>query len=220
MQPIRHWRLIAAAAAASAALLLFLEYGPQVRSPGKTVQQPMLAAGSEGSGSANALVLSVFDEPRTLPEIRFQDDQGHDLTLANFRGRVLLLNVWATWCVPCRKEMPTLDRLESRLGGKDFQVIGLSIDRKGIESVKDFYREVGVEKLAIFLDPSGRGTHDLAIPGVPTTLLIDREGREVARKIGEAEWDSPELVSLVERTIHSQSASNANTTSKNEVRDR
>ena len=184
MQPIRHWRLIATAAAASAALLLFLEYGPQVRSPGKTVQQPMLAAGSEGSGSANALVLSVFDEPRTLPEIRFQDDQGHDLTLANFRGRVLLLNVWATWCVPCRKEMPTLDRLESRLGGKDFQVIGLSIDRKGVESVKDFYREVGVEKLAIFLDPSGRGTHDLAIPGVPTTVLIDREGREVARKIG------------------------------------
>jgi hypothetical protein len=86
MQPIRHWRLIATAAAASAALLLFLEYGPQVRSPGKAVQQPMLAAGSEGSGSANALVLSVFDEPRTLPEIRFQDDQGHDLTLANFRG--------------------------------------------------------------------------------------------------------------------------------------
>jgi len=116
--------------------------------------------------------------------------------------------------------MPTLDRLESRLGGKDFQVIGLSIDRKGIESVKDFYREVGVEKLAIFLDPSGRGTRDLAIPGVPTTLLIDREGREVARKLGEAEWDSPELVSLVEKTIHSQSASNANTTSKNEVRDR
>ena len=180
----------------------------------------MLAAGSEGSGSANALVLSVFDEPRTLPEIRFHNDQGHDLTLANFRGRVLLLNVWATWCVPCRKEMPTLDRLESRLGGKDFQVIGLSIDRKGVESVKDFYREVGVEKLAIFLDPSGRGTRDLAIPGVPTTLRIDREGREVARKLGEAEWDSPELVSLVEKTIHSQSASNANTTSKNEVRDR
>ena len=116
--------------------------------------------------------------------------------------------------------MPTLDRLESRLGGKDFQVIGLSIDRKGVESVKDLYREVGVEKLAIFLDPSGRGTHDLAIPGVPTTLLINREGHEVARKLGEAEWDSPELVSLVEKTIHSQCASNANTTSKDEVRDR
>jgi thiol-disulfide isomerase/thioredoxin len=141
-----------------------------------------------------------------LPEIRFQDDQGHDLTLADFRGRVLLLNVWATWCVPCRKEMPTLDRLQERLGGKDFLVMALSIDRKGIEAVKDFYREVGVEKLAIYFDPSGKGSHGLAIPGVPTTLLVNREGREVARKLGEAQWDSPEMVSLVERTIQGRSA--------------
>jgi hypothetical protein len=102
--------------------------------------------------------------------------------------------------------MPTLDRLQERLGGKDFLVMALSIDRKGIEAVKDFYREVGVEKLAIYLDPSGEGSHGLAIPGVPTTLLINREGREVARKLGEAQWDSPEMVSLVERTIQGRSA--------------
>jgi thiol-disulfide isomerase/thioredoxin len=153
-------------------------------------------------------LLSVFDQPRHLPEIRFQDDQGHDLTLADFRGRVVLLNVWATWCVPCREEMPSLDRLQARLGGEDFLVIALSIDRKGVEAVRGFYNEVGVERLAIYLDPSGKGSQGLAIPGVPTTLLINREGREVARKLGEAVWDSPEIVSLVEWTIRGQSASN------------
>ena len=105
--------------------------------------------------------------------------------------------------------MTTLDRLETRLGGKDFLVMALSIDRKGVEAARDFYQQVGVRKLAIYVDPSGKGSHGLAIPGVPTTMLIDRAGREVARKMGEAEWDSPEMVALVERTIHSQSASGA-----------
>ena len=87
--------------------------------------------------------------------------------------------------------------------------MALSIDRKGAEAVRGFYREVGVEKLAIYLDPWGKGSRSLAIPGVPTTLLIDREGREVARKMGEAKWDSPEMVSLVERTMRGQSARTA-----------
>lgn len=198
--------------AASAAIVLWVveyAYAPRLLSwleDPKRIEAP--AAGSS-SPATNPLQLSVFEQPRLIPEIRFQDEQGHDLTLADFRGRVVLLNVWATWCVPCRKEMPTLDRLQARLGGKDFLVMALSIDRNGIEAVRGFYQEVGVQKLAIYVDPSGRGSHRLAIPGVPTTLLIDREGREVARKMGEAQWDSPEMVSLVERVIRGQSASNA-----------
>jgi len=190
-------------------VLLFvgLEYGSQLLSPETAVRQPAPATGSTGSG--NRLELSVFDQPHALPEVRFQDDQGRDLTLGDFRGRVVVLNVWATWCVPCRKEMPALDRLQARLGGKDFLVVALSIDRKGVEAVRGFYQEVGVENLAMYVDPSGRGSRGLGLPGVPTTLLIDQEGREVARKMGEAEWDGPEMVSLVERTMHGQSARNA-----------
>jgi thiol-disulfide isomerase/thioredoxin len=207
-QPIRHRLLIAATTAASAVVLLLvgLGYGSRVLSPETAVRQPAPATGSTGSASGNQLDISVFDQPRALPEVRFQDDQGRDMTLGDFRGRVVVLNVWATWCVPCRKEMPTLDRLQARLGGKDFLVVALSIDRKGVEAVRGFYQEVGVENLAIYVDPSGKGSHALAIPGVPTTLLIDREAREVARKMGEAEWDSPEMVSLVERTTHGQPA--------------
>jgi thiol-disulfide isomerase/thioredoxin len=206
-------RLAILAAAVSAVVLLTLgyEYGRQAVSPESAVREPAPVVGNDSSAaSGNPLELSTFDKPRDLPEIRFADDQGHDLTLADFRGRVVLLNLWATWCVPCRKEMPALDRLQAKLGGKEFLVIPLSIDRDGVASVKRFYQELGLEKLGIYVDPSGKGARALAIPGVPTTLLIDRQGREVARKMGAAEWDAPEMVALIERTTHGQSASEGN----------
>ncbi len=207
--PHRYGLLIMAMVAAVGALLLIFGLGgsPQVSSRQEAAHAPSAAAVPAETAPANPLELSVYDQPRPVPEIRFQDDQSHDLTLGDFRGRVVLLNLWATWCVPCRQEMPTLDRLQARLGGKDFLVMALSIDRKGIEAVRGFYQEVGVKQLAIYVDPSGKGSHGLAIPGVPTTLLIDREGREVARKMGAAEWDSPEMVALIERTMRGQSVS-------------
>lgn len=201
----------AVTAAASAVVLVLLghDIGRRVFSHASAVRQPAPAADSAGSAvSANPFHLSVVDQPRALPEIRFQDDQDHDLTLADFRNRVVLLNVWATWCVPCRKEMPALDRLQARLGGKDFLVMALSIDLEGVAAVKRFYQEVGVEKLAMYVDPSGRGSHGLGLPGVPTTFLIDRQGREVARKMGAAEWDAPEMLSVIQQSMHPQSASN------------
>ena len=203
--------MLAVTTAASLLVVALLghDIARRASSPATRAAGPATATGSASPAeAAKPLELSVFDQPRPAPEIRIQNEQGHDLTLADFRGRVVLLNVWSTWCVPCRQEMPTLDRLQDRLGGKDFLVMALSIDRKGVEAVRGFYREVGIEKLAIYVDPSGKGSHALAIPGVPTTLLIDREGREVARKMGEAEWDSPEMVALIERTIRGQSASN------------
>ena len=206
-------RSVLAALAASSllvAVLLGYDIARRASSPATQVAAPITATGSTSpDSSTNPLALSVFEPPRPLPEIRFRDDQGHDLTLADFRGRAVLLNLWATWCVPCRQEMLTLDRLEARLGGKDFLVMALSVDRRGIDAVRGFYREVGVQKLAIYLDPSGEGSRDLSIPGVPATLLIDQEGREVARKMGAAEWDGPEMVSLIQRTMRGSSAGKA-----------
>jgi len=202
-----------AAVAGSAIVLLVLgyEYGRQAFSPASAVREPAPAVEAGGSpDSVKPLELSVFDRPRDLPEIHFADEEGHELTLGDFRGRVVLLNVWATWCVPCRKEMPTLDRLQAKLGGKDFLVIPLSIDREGVAPVKRFYQELKFEKLAIYVDPSGKGSRTLVIPGVPTTLLIDRQGREIARKMGPAEWDGQEMVSLVEQTMHAQTGSEGN----------
>src|SRR6266851_4664606 len=123
MTPVGKRRAVMASAAAASLLvagLLDYDIARRLSWPVEHVAEPATAADSAGpAGSANQLELSVFEQPRPVPEIRFQDGQGHDLTLADFRGRVVLLNVWATWCVPCRQEMPTLDRLQARLGGKE-----------------------------------------------------------------------------------------------------
>ncbi len=189
-------------------LMLGLGYGPRFFPRRAAVQESAGVTVPIGSSvEANPLELSVFDQPRALPEIRFSNDQDHEFTLGDFRGRVVLLNVWATWCVPCREEMPALDRLQARLGGEEFLVIPLSIDRQGAAAVKRFYRELGLEKFGIYIDPSGQASRALALPGVPTTLLIDRGGREVARKMGAGEWNGSEMVALVRRTMDARSSS-------------
>ena len=132
--------------------------------------------------------------PQPVADIRFQDADGKPYTLSNFRGKVVLLNVWATWCAPCRKEMPALDRLQQKLGGAEFEVIALSIDGGGAAAVRRFYDEIGIHTLTIYVDPTTEATGKLRALGIPTTLLLDREGRERWRKTGPAEWDSPEIM--------------------------
>ncbi len=143
--------------------------------------------------------------PKPVPEIQFQDSEGKALTLQDFRGRVILLNIWATWCLPCRREMPTLDRLQAKLGGPDFEVLPLSIDRNGFEAITKFYREVGVKHLAMYLDGSAQAASTLGAVGLPTTLLIDRDGRELGRLAGTAEWDSPDMIALINGYLAKQS---------------
>ena len=141
--------------------------------------------------------LQVHEAPRALPELAITDRNGDPVTLTEFRGKTVLLNLWATWCVPCREEMPALDRLQARLGGDAFQVVALSIDRGGAEVVQRFYAEIGIRNLEIFTDPTGKVARDLAIPGLPVTLLVDGEGRETARAIGPVAWDEPEILEFI-----------------------
>jgi thiol-disulfide isomerase/thioredoxin len=139
---------------------------------------------------------SMHPAPRPLPEIRFENGDGEAMSLADFRASVVLVNIWATWCAPCRREMPTLDRLHATLGGSDFQVVALSIDRKGLPAVREFYAELGLETLPIYVDETGEAQRALSVLGLPTTLLLDRDGDEVGRLLGPAEWDSPEMVAF------------------------
>jgi thiol-disulfide isomerase/thioredoxin len=136
----------------------------------------------------------ISDPPKEIATIVFIDGQGIARTLADFKNKVVVLNIWATWCVPCRREMPALDRLQTALGGPDFEVVPVSIDRKGIEAVGQFFNEIEVHKLAAYLDTSGQAVRALGAVGLPTTLVLDRDGREIARVIGPAEWDDPEIV--------------------------
>ncbi|MBI3434518.1 MAG: TlpA family protein disulfide reductase [Proteobacteria bacterium] len=139
--------------------------------------------------------------PKPVNAVTFTDGQGRPLTLEDFRGKVVLVNIWATWCGPCRHEMPSLDRLQASLGGAAFGVVALSIDRSGIEVVRKFYAENGIRNLALYVDSSGRAARELGAVGVPATLLIDREGRELGRMVGPAEWDDPAMLAFLRRVV-------------------
>ncbi|MGQ0749139.1 MAG: TlpA family protein disulfide reductase [Betaproteobacteria bacterium] len=153
------------------------------------------------SAVAEKGVFSVLAKPTTLPDVTFTDGEGRSMRLSNFRGKTILLNVWATWCAPCRKEMPALERLQARLGGPGFQVVAVSIDRGGAVAVKSFYEELAIEELRIYVDTTIQVSSNLNAIGLPTTLLIDAQGREIGRKVGPAEWDSPEVVKMIEKYL-------------------
>jgi thiol-disulfide isomerase/thioredoxin len=152
---------------------------------------------------------ALHESPRPVAEIQFANGQGEAMSLADFHGKVVLLNIWATWCVPCRREMPTLDRLQAELGGPDFEVVALSIDRKGLPAVQQFYEEIGLATLPVYVDQSGSAQRSLRVLGIPTTLLVDRAGNEIGRLAGPAEWDSPEMVSFIRGYIEQQSGTAA-----------
>jgi thiol-disulfide isomerase/thioredoxin len=139
--------------------------------------------------------------PKPVPELRFNDANGKAHTLADFRGKVLLLNLWATWCEPCREEMPALDRLEAKLGGERFQVIALSVDQQGPAIARKFYAQVGIKALPLYVDPTAKAAFTLDAAGLPATLLIDREGREIGRHLGAVKWDDAAVVARLRRAI-------------------
>ncbi len=139
-----------------------------------------------------------------VPEVTFLDADGNERSLSDFQGRVVVLNLWATWCAPCRKEMPSLDRLQAALGGDDFDVIALAVDRGDLSKVLSFYEDVGIENLRVYHDPTAKAGRTLRAPGLPTTLIIDRKGQEVGRVLGDAEWDGEDVLSLLNAVIAEQ----------------
>lgn len=189
--------LLAIAGIAVLAVSLLMAYREGTHTATRTAAPTREAAGS--GGNTTGVVFNIYRQPRALPNIRFVDGKGQAVTLRDFRGKVVLLNIWATWCPPCRAEMPTLDRLRAELGGPDFEVVALSIDagQQDLYLVQEFYLQTDIKSLGIYMDSSGKASRDLNIAGLPTSLLIDREGREIGRKIGPAEWDSPEIVKLI-----------------------
>jgi thiol-disulfide isomerase/thioredoxin len=145
--------------------------------------------------------IPLHETPKPVPEISFHDEQGNALTLEDWRGKIVALNIWATWCGPCRAEMPTLDRLQGLLGGDRFDVVALSIDRAGVGVVRRFFDQVRIENLAIFIDETGRSARDLKVFGLPATIILGPDGHELGRLVGPAEWDTPEMIDFFETLI-------------------
>ncbi len=140
---------------------------------------------------------TLLAPPVPAPQTSFTDGSGRELSLAAFKGKVVLLNFWATWCAPCVREMPTLDRLQARLGGQGLAVVAVSEDTGGLAVVSPFFKQYSLDNLEIYLDPTGELSRSFGLKGLPTTLLIDAEGHVVGGLEGPAEWDSPDARSLI-----------------------
>ena len=156
---------------------------------------------SVGAAFSNPQGFALHDTPQPVINVRYDKEDGSRGDMEDFRGKVILVNVWATWCVPCREEMPTLDALQAELGDDGFEVVALSIDRAGLPAVRRFYDEIGIANLRIYVDKTMLSATALRTVGLPTTILIDAQGQELGRLVGPAEWDDPEMVSFLRSFI-------------------
>ena len=139
--------------------------------------------------------------PKDIAAFSFADGTGAPLDLSHWKGKVVLLNLWATWCAPCRKEMPELAQLQKLLGSADFEVVAISEDLKGAQASAVFLKDSGAENLALYVDPKMAALNALQSIGLPTTLLIGRDGKEIGRLLGPADWASKDAQDLVKATL-------------------
>ncbi|GMG82838.1 hypothetical protein LNKW23_20510 [Paralimibaculum aggregatum] len=168
---------------------------------GAAALAPEARAGLAALATGAMAKLVVHESPRAPIAAGFVDAQGAPVSLADFRGRVAVVNFWATWCPPCRAEMPALDRLAGALADAPVAVVAISTDFGGSAKSAKFYEETGIEHLALYHDAKRTVAREAAILGLPVTLLLDREGREVARLVGDAEWDSAEAKAAIRRLV-------------------
>ncbi|HHS94822.1 MAG TPA: TlpA family protein disulfide reductase [Rhodobacterales bacterium] len=141
--------------------------------------------------------LNFHSEPKAVGQAAFKDPEGGEHVMADYQGQVVLLNFWATWCPPCRKEMPTLEALQVALGGEDFQVVTIATGRNQVAAIQSFFDSAGVEHLPILLDRSSELARSMGVRGLPTTILIDRAGNEIARLTGDADWASESALAVI-----------------------
>ncbi len=161
--------------------------------------------GESGASSFKLGEMAAFvtkKTPEPLPDITFQDAAGKDVTLSSFKGKTILLNLWATWCEPCREEMPALDHLQKELGSDKFEVVALSLDRKGYEASRKFLDDLKAGNVKLYSDATAKQGMALKLLGMPTTILINKDGLEVGRLAGSAKWDSDDAKKLIEAAMN------------------
>ena len=157
------------------------------------------AAPAETASSMAAFI--KHPAPKDIAAFGFADGKGTALDLSHWKGKVVLLNLWATWCAPCRKEMPELAQLQKLLGSNDFEVVAISEDLKGAEASAAFLKDSGAENLALYVDPKMTALGAVQSVGMPTTLLIGRDGKEIGRLLGPADWASKDAQDLVKAEL-------------------
>jgi thiol-disulfide isomerase/thioredoxin len=174
---------------------------------GDAACRPAVALSSKIAPLAHGEVaaLTMATTPLRLPDLAFEDADGKPKKLSDWHGRIVLVNLWATWCVPCRKEMPALEALQTRLGGPNFQVVAVNIDTRDPEKPKNFLKDANLTQLSYYSDPKAKVFQDLKsigrALGMPTSVLVDSQGCEIATIAGPAEWASDDAVKLITAAI-------------------
>ena len=197
------WPVLGAfAAAVAAGAVLYGTLAPAGKAASDCpADSARLAATLKPLAKGELAALTVAGEPRRVEPFAFQRPDGAKVTLADFKGRAVLLNLWATWCIPCRMEMPSLDRLQAARGGPGFQVVAVNVDTAKLERRAAFLDSIGVKSLTRYADPSGDAFETLRKDGkalgLPVTLVIDKEGCELGAVEGGAKWDSADAQALV-----------------------
>jgi len=204
----RRWVAAVVLLAAAGALVgAVYGIGSAIRNPDAAACRPAVELARRIAPLARGEVaaVAVAGKPLRLPDLTFNDADGRRRALADWRGRSVLFNLWATWCIPCRQEMPALDALQAKLGGPDFEIVAVNIDTRDPDKPRSWLREVGVTRLAYYADPSAKVFQDLKIAGkaigMPTTLLVDPSGCEIGTIWGPAEWASEDGIRLVSAAL-------------------
>ncbi len=196
---------VAAVSAVAAFAAVYVTMGPSDNErPVAESGEKVKSAKPRGTNplSTGAMTTFVFKKtPQPLADVSFLNADGEQVNLKDWRGKVVLLNLWATWCGPCREEMPMLDRLQKELGSDNFEVVALAVDKAGLEGAGKFFQNINVENLRIFADPTARAGTKLRAVGMPTTILIDTQGREIGRLVGPADWESGDAKRLIAASL-------------------
>lgn len=186
-------------------------YGLTARNPG-TAGAAECRASQETAGrmkpfaKGEVAAVGVNQSPKPPPAIAFAGPEGQAMSLSDFKGKTILVNLWATWCVPCRAEMPALDKLQAELGGSDFQVVAINVDTRNRDKPRAWLQENGIANLAYYADPEGKLLQVLQksghVVGLPTTFVVDAAGCEVALLKGPAEWASPDALAFMKAALN------------------
>jgi thiol-disulfide isomerase/thioredoxin len=150
--------------------------------------------------------LAIPDLPVPAPRVAFEDADGNAVSLAQWRGQTVLVNFWATWCAPCRAEMPSLNALQQDLGGEDFQVVTIATGRNPLPAIRKFFDEVGLTDLPVLRDPKRALSRDMGVLGLPASIILNADGQEVARMTGDADWHSEDAMMFLRAVIGMQAA--------------
>lgn len=151
----------------------------------------------QGLRDAGLTRMAPSETPEPVPDIAFTDREGNEMRLTDWQGKVLLVNFWATWCAPCREEMPSLDALQAEMGGDDFEVLTIAAGRNPLPAIDKFFNEQEITGLPVLRDERQHLSRALGVMGLPVTILIDRDGNEVGRVIGDIDWNSEQVRDLI-----------------------